>query len=72
LSGTEDAPAIGVNQDGNDQFWMIGSLTLDAIEAFNAGGIQLSEEFAVEMAFMLLRQKSRTYYWEKAGADEAQ
>ena len=36
---------------------MIGVLALDAIATFNAGGIQLFEEFGVEVAFMILRQK---------------
>lgn len=57
LPGAEDASAVSVDQDGNDQLRMIGMLALDAIKAFNAGRIELLEELCIKIAFMLLRQK---------------
>jgi hypothetical protein len=57
LPGAENAPAVGVDQNGDDLPGMIRMLAFDAIEAFNAGGIQLLEKFGVEVAFMILRQK---------------
>lgn len=57
LPGAEDAPAVGIDQDGDDLFGVIGMLAFDAIKGFNTGGIQLREQFGVEVAFMLLRQK---------------
>jgi hypothetical protein len=41
LPGAENPPTVGVDQDGDDQSGMIGMLAFDAIEAFNAGRIQL-------------------------------
>lgn len=57
LPRAEDAMAVGVDQDGDDQPGMVGMLAFDAIEAFNTGGIELLEEFGMEVAFMILRQK---------------
>src|SRR5690606_16304660 len=57
LPGAEDSAAVSVDQNGNDLPGMIGVLTLGAIETFNAGSIQLLEEFGIEIAFMILWQK---------------
>jgi hypothetical protein len=57
LPRAEDASAVGIDQDGDDLFGMIRMLTFDAIEAFNAGSIELLEEFGIEIAFMILWQK---------------
>jgi hypothetical protein len=57
LSGAEDAPAVSVDQDGNDLPGMKDMLALDAIEVFYTGGFELLKEFGVEVAFMILRQK---------------
>jgi hypothetical protein len=58
LPGAEDTPTVGVDQDGNDLFGMIGVLALGALQVFNASGIQLREECGVQIAFMILRQQS--------------
>ena len=53
----EDTATVGVDRNGNDLPGMIGMLTDGAVKALHASGIQLIEQFSIEIAFVVLRQQ---------------
>ena len=55
LPGTENAPAVRVEQDRNNQSGMISILAFKLIAAFNYRGIKLLKKIRIEIAFVIFR-----------------
>ena len=54
LAGTEYALTVGINQNRNDELWMICALATTTVLRFHKGRIQLFEQVRIQITFMVI------------------
>lgn len=57
FTGTKNTPAVGIDQNGDDQLWMIGMLPDHTVLAFYTGGVKAVEYLAIDVAVMLITEQ---------------
>jgi hypothetical protein len=57
LPGTENASAVGIDQDRNNQPGVISVLAFNLIAVFNGRGVKLLKKLCIEIAFMIFRKQ---------------
>ena len=63
--GTKDPTTVGINEGGDDQFWMVGALAQFTVIAFKFGGVKLLENIFVQIAFMVLAEQVKNIGWKQ-------
>lgn len=64
LPGTEDAATVGVDEDGDNQFRVVGALSQFAVMALQLRCVELFEETFVKVALMILAEQIENIGWK--------
>ena len=62
---TKDPTTVGLNEGGDDQFWMVGALAQFTVIVFQVGGVKLLENIFVQIALMILAEQVKNIGWEQ-------
>jgi hypothetical protein len=63
--GTEDPTAVGINEDGDDQFWVVGVLAQFTVVALQFGCVKLLENILVQITLMILAEQVKNIGWKQ-------
>jgi len=69
LPGTENTPAVSIDQDRNDKLGVIGMLTFNTIATFNGGRINSVGTDRQKDSIHDPLKADQKYYWETTGVD---
>jgi hypothetical protein len=62
--GTEDAATVSIDEDGDDQFRVVGALSQFTVMALQLRGVELLEDIFVEVALMTLAEQIENISWK--------